>query len=107
MTPRKQVIKELVLEAVANDYEDFTYIEKDVQECASKYGAGKRAVSREEVLTALQRLISEDYVRAYNLSAAPPGKAVQAAFSVTAVDKLWFYVTPQGKSVVRKLENSE
>jgi peroxiredoxin len=107
MRPRKQVIKELVLEAVANDYEDFTYIEKDVQERASKYGAGKCAVSREEVLTALQQLICEDHVRAYNLSAASPGKAVQVTFSATAVGELWFYITPHGKSVVRILEDSE
>jgi hypothetical protein len=105
---RSQAILELVLNAIADDYESLEIILKSINEWESENNSGSWAamsavpVSRPEVVKALRVLTAESYAQAY-IFAAGEGSARPVDFHKEAVDDLWFYATPKGMQAVKHL----
>lgn len=95
------MLHELVLEAMANDYESFECIIEQVTIFARNRG---RTFTRQETAEALEWAIDEGYAQAYLLSSHPP-YFTQIAFSHERLSAQWFYVTSAGKQLVKDLEN--
>ena len=93
-----QVLKDSVLRAISDDYEDFDRVLVDVIGWAGEHGI---TVSPQAVLKALEDLISEGYAQAYSFTS---GKAKPAEYSSDCVGDLWFYVTPRGKQLARQFQ---
>jgi len=93
MNDRQRWLKESVMSAIANDYEDFDMVCAEVSKWARERGL---TVEREEIADALQRVIDEGYADAFIYS--PEGQRYEvASFSSHEVSDLWFYLTEKGK----------
>jgi hypothetical protein len=90
-------VKQSVLTAISDDYEDLDMVVNEVGKWGAQEGV---SVTRQGITRALEELIGEGLAQAYVLSAQPPYAEV-VRFSVEDVDRLCFYVTPKGKSLVR------
>ena len=97
---REEIIQHLTLRAIADDYENFDRILRDVKRWAATRGFKPRESA---ILKALDSLIQASCARAYSLSEAPGAKPQIVPFRENRVDELWFYVTPKGKRLVRAL----
>src|SRR5690348_2798672 len=94
-------VKECVVRAVSDDYEEFERILADVSGWVGERGV---VVDRAGVLNALEDAIAEGYACAYVLSGTPP-YSTPVEYSVTRLDDLWFYVTPHGKKFAQDLQD--
>ena len=65
-----------------------------------------RSFTRAEMSEALEWAIRQGYARAYLLSAQPP-YTQQVDFSPEDIGDLSFFVTPEGKQLVKYLEDAE
>ncbi len=93
-------IRNFVLRAIADDYEDFEMVFSEATKWASE--DGRIRVTREEVIRGLEKLIEEGYAKAYLLSSQPP-HAKPVPFSAEQIGGLWFYITPKGKALAKTL----
>ena len=100
MNDSRQMLHDLVLEAMANDYESFDCILDQVSPWATGRGV---SVTRREVAEAVERAILDGCAQAYLLSPQPP-HSQPVAFSSDRLDDLWFHVTPKGMQRVKELE---
>ncbi len=89
-------IKDSVLNAIADDYENIETILETVQKFDSP------AATVHQVSETLHDLIQDGLAQAYDLSPGVP-HATKADFSSNRIDELWFYVTPEGKKFVQEL----
>ncbi len=100
MKSLSQLLKEYVVRAVSDDYEEFERVSADVTGWAAERGI---AVDRQGILKGLEDAISEGYAQAYVLSTKPP-YATPAEYSPAQAGDLWFYVTPRGKQLAYELQ---
>jgi hypothetical protein len=85
---------EVVLNAIADDYENVESILRSIQALSDvRAEAG-------HVGEALRELVTDGLAQSYELSAFPP-HAKLVDFDASRIDKLWFYVTPEGKRFVQ------
>lgn len=109
---RFEAILELVLCAMADDYESVEIILKTINEWDADRDPGSWAarsaapVSRSEVIKALRELTQEGYAQTYVLAIREP-HATPIEFLETEVDSLWFYATPKGINAVRQFLGNE
>ncbi len=97
-----------VLESIANDYEALEQIIGHFRRVAPEIDASVQNISE-----ALENLIEQGLARVYKLSPWPP-HVTEVPFDASKLDKLYFYVTPDGKRIVeqnskletRQLDNS-
>ena len=102
MKNRQRSLDEFIIEAVANDYENFECIVEQVTKWTARTGLH---ANRQELIDALERAIREGYALAYLLSPREPhSQAVD--FSRERLDELWFYVTPKGREFVEALQRA-
>jgi hypothetical protein len=80
-------VKLLILESIANDYENFEAICQEVQKWASEEGL---VVDKCEIATHLSELLFSGDVHAYELS-SQSGKASQVVYDERKIDQLWFF----------------
>lgn len=92
-------IQDWVLWAIADDYESLEIIFVEVNKWTPKRG---RRITRQQIIRALERLIREGSAEAYLLSSQPPYNQ-PVEFLAKDAEGLWFYVTPKGKDLVRRL----
>ena len=109
---RFEAVLELVLCAIADDYESLEIIlstinEWDADRDPESWPARSAVpVSRPEVINALRELTREGYAHTYMLDTKEPH--VQSVdFSEDEVDDLWFYATPKGIQVVEHFLGKE
>jgi hypothetical protein len=107
---RFQAVLELVLDAIADDYESVEIILQTINEWDRdrdpESWAARRAVpiSRPEVVSALQELTREGFAQAYLFS----GDETHAVdFREGEVADLWFLATQKGIDAVRQFLGSE
>jgi hypothetical protein len=93
-------VKDLVLTSMADDYENLECIAPTVIRWGNIRGA---QLGRDEVIKALQAVVSEGHAQCYELSPHPP-HVTPVAFDPQRVDELYFYVTPAGKDIVKNVE---
>ncbi|HEX5411840.1 MAG TPA: hypothetical protein VFZ27_08245 [Terriglobia bacterium] len=99
MKDSSRFVKECVIRAVSDDYEEFERVFADVTGWAAERGI---VIDRQGVLSALEGAIAEGYASAYVLSGTPP-YSTPVEYSAALLDDLWFYVTPKGKHLARDL----
>lgn len=110
---RFEAILELVIDAIADDYEDLEMILTTINEWypaepeLKDWKALKEVpVSRFEVVKALRELTQEGYAQAYIYDAkASQFQAVD--FREDKVRELWMYATPKGIRAVRRLSERD
>ena len=106
---RSAAILELVLDAIAGDYETLEIILRTINQCYRdepdlKDWKALRAlpVSRPEVISALRELTQEGFAQAYTYDAA--AKQYHAVnFRADRAGMLWFYVTDKGMRAVDQI----
>lgn len=105
---RFAAVLELVLLAIADDYEDLRTIIESINdwkpdpEIEARPARSAVPVSRPEVVKALRELIREGYAQAYTLD-GEEASVWQLEFRDDAAGELWFYVTPKGELTVNQL----
>ncbi len=100
MKNRERSLDEFIIEAVANDYENFECIVGQVTKWTARTGLH---TNRQELIDSLERAVREGYALAYLLSPREPHSQV-VDFSRARIDELWFYVTPKGREFVKALQ---
>lgn len=91
----------MVLEAVANDYEELEMIISEVVKWTTADGSG--TPDRSQIEHALIASITDKDVQAYRPS-EPSAQLVPAMADPQNLHTLWFYITEQGKEKLRTLE---
>lgn len=86
----------LILGDVADDYEEFHHILKNVTQEAAERGI---SLVRKQVFDELEDLVSQGYILAYVYLPQQNVFAVTADYSPERIDDLWFYITPKGLQV--------
>lgn len=94
MTNQLRTLASYVATAVANDYESFQSILRDVHKLLATDGL---SADNHTILEVLERLVSDGYVKAYTL----PDQS-DVPFSRDRVEELWFYATSQGKHLANE-----
>jgi hypothetical protein len=107
---RFQAVLELVLEAIADDYETIEIILKAINEWDTERDAelwparSAAPVTRPEVIKALRVLTQEGYARACIFDGS---EARDVVFREGAPADLWFYATPKGVNAVKQFLGSD
>jgi hypothetical protein len=96
----EQTIKDSVRRAMADDYESFELISEMVNDPERDGIEGVRPTPN-QVTSALAELIKDGDAQAYVLSSQEP-YATKVEFSQDRLHELWYYLTKQGTSIVKK-----
>lgn len=105
---RSQAVLELVIQAIADDYETLEIIHQSINigdhELSPEAWPARSAVpvSRHEIVKALGELTREGYAQSYCFGLGE-ANAVAVKFSKDGINDLWFYVTPKGENAVKRL----
>jgi hypothetical protein len=105
---RAEAVLELVITAIADDYESVSTILASINErdpaLEPANWEARRAVpvSRPEVISALRELIQEGYAQAYVLDNREPS-ATPVKFREEEAGNLWFLVSSKGGQAVERL----
>jgi aryl-alcohol dehydrogenase-like predicted oxidoreductase len=91
-----QLIRDAVLDAVADDYESLEVITSDIR---SRLHSLRAEVTTENVSEALAGLVRDGLVQTFVLSSSPP-HAVPVSFSYDTIAESWFCITPFGKAAL-------
>jgi hypothetical protein len=94
----KQRAFQLVINALADGYQNFKGILQLVKICSAESGREPRMTSG-EVNEALRKAIREGYIQSYHLSPHPPHSQA-VPFSADRLDELWFSLTPKGRRLL-------
>jgi hypothetical protein len=104
---RAASVLELVIAAIADDYESVGMILEAINERGADLGPEKWParsaipVSPPEVISALKELVREGYAQACILDTRAPARAVK--FHEAEAGSLWFLVTSKGAVAAEKL----
>jgi hypothetical protein len=93
----------MVLEAVANDYEELEMI---ISEIVDWTGSGNDAPDRNQIELALLMSITNRDVEAYEYS-EKSCRFIPTPADPQKLHTLWFYITEQGKERLRRLEEED
>lgn len=88
-------LQSYVVNVVANDYENYELINKEVLDWAAK---DRTAASPEAVRDALGAVVRDGLVDCYRFS---QGNYERAEFGGSKLEELWFRVSSKGKSYLR------
>jgi hypothetical protein len=103
MTNKDNGLEYLVLQAVANDFEEFEMIVGEIAKWTNGYQA---APDRRQIEQALMTAIAGEDIKAYE-----PREGHRQLVATQAdprkIHSLWFYITEQGKSRMQRLEALE
>lgn len=98
---RQEYVKDLIVDAMMDDYENFEIIRGCVNNLASEES---ETVTVEEVQAGLKDLVQGGRVVPYELSCFEP-YAVAVPFSEERLHELWYYPTPQERTSYMKRHN--
>jgi hypothetical protein len=93
----------MVVEAVSNDYEEFSTIVQDIARCMSKV---KDPPNINQIEQALMKAIADKDVKAYEVS-DEGHQLIATQANHQNIDVDWFYITEQGKQRMKRLEDEE
>lgn len=94
------VTRSLVMDAIANDYEDLATITREVSDWAAEEGLG---VGVDQVAQALMRLIDMGFAKAYRLSPSSQAALVERP-DVGLMAEYYFLLTPEGRAAIGSAE---
>jgi hypothetical protein len=96
-------LEEMVLDAIANDFEDLSQIVRDVTE----FGLGEKvAVERADVIFALCGLMQKGFADGYRLAGEESPRPVRIA-DWGSLEELYFFRTDRGKTYLTGLAERE
>ena len=94
--PRKELVGMFVLDAVADDYENFEKIASTVEDFARRCGL---PIALPELLEAVEDLVRSGLVKAYRLSPTKPVEEVSGVPQRSEIHSCYFWVTEAGAAV--------
>ncbi len=97
---RAAFVQDLVLNSMADDYEDFRTVLDEVTYWGSRRGL---QLTRNEVQQALENVLAAGLAQAYVLSPHPP-HTTPVSYATEKLRELYFFLTPTGKEIVKNLE---
>jgi hypothetical protein len=103
MRSNRDELERVVLQAVANDYEEFEMVVRDVRKWMGKVYDEPEIGQIEQVL---QKSIVDDFVKAYECSETFC-QVIATQANPPRSHSLLFYITEQGKERLRRLEEEE
>ncbi|MGA3370133.1 MAG: hypothetical protein ABSC48_00055 [Terracidiphilus sp.] len=103
MTIYNDELERMVVEAVADDYEEFATIVQCIARCMSKV---HDAPDENEIEQSLMKSIADSDVIAYEES-EELHRLIATEANPQNIRTLWFYITKQGKERLRRLEEEE
>lgn len=98
MDDREKWLKESVMNAIADDYEDFDMVCLEVSKWAKERSL---IVEQQEIANMLQRVIEEGYADAFMYSPELQRYEV-TSFPSGEVSDLWFYMSAKGKRFLER-----
>ncbi len=98
--PEHTLIRDIVMDAIANDYEDFTTILQEVTTCTRERGL---RIEREEVAAILVGLINNGLAKAYRLSACSQIE-VEGRPEGRVIEECYYLLTAEGTELVERGE---
>jgi hypothetical protein len=101
MSDKTNFLKDCVVSAASDDYEDFAMIMKDTESIASSRGL---TIDAQEVADAVKRAIEEGLLEAFVLSATAP-HSIKVEYRADRLRELWYYVTPKGKQAAKGMDS--
>ncbi len=101
MDNRTEFVEALVLNSIADDYEDFDRVLDEVTAWARFRGL---QLTRNEVADALEMTVNTGRAQAYALSTVPP-RSTPVSFSTEKLGELYFLLTPEGRRGFKNLED--
>ena len=96
-------LRRLVLQAVADDYEELEMIVSEIVKWTSR--SGSDTPDKGQIAHALMASITDKDVQAYRPS-EPSAQLIPAMAEPQNLQSLWFYITEQGKERLRTLEGA-
>jgi hypothetical protein len=91
----KTALEELIMDAIANDYEDLEMIRHEVKKWSAP-DANPPSIT--DIVEGLVALIDKGLARAYRLS--PHTEVVEDFRNAPCLDELYFYISPRGKAAL-------
>jgi hypothetical protein len=95
---RSDLVRALVMDAIANDYEEPGVIVDEVSAWAGERGV---SVTTTEILAALTGLVQTGLAKAYRLSASRPAEEVHGLQQIHRETDCYFLLSPEGKLAIR------
>jgi len=95
---RHEQIRVLVLNEIADDYEEPTHIREMI---SREFQPGGCEVDGNEILDALLDLLRAGLAKAYKLSSVAPYVEVAASSDLPELGRCYFWITPEGVNVLR------
>jgi len=92
------VVKAMVMDAIANDYEPTSMVVNEVISWAKERGM---TVAPEDVFRALTEFVHSGVAKAYRLSPAEPPLEVHSLSRVDLATDLYFLLTPMGHTLIK------
>ncbi|MGD0730978.1 MAG: hypothetical protein ABR956_06920 [Terracidiphilus sp.] len=103
MAQRTDELEYLVLQAVANDFEEFGMIVSDI----AKWTSGNQSTpDHRHIEQALMAAIAREEITAYECSETT-NQLITTQADTQKLRELWFYITEQGKTRMQRLEAME
>ena len=93
---RDELVRQLVLAEIADDYEEPDHIWENVAQRAEMCSL---PVERAMIARILLELVDLGLARAYDLSLRGPARELDTAPPLEQIAKYYFWITPQGKDV--------
>jgi hypothetical protein len=96
MKDADRLVRNLIMGDVADDYEEFDHVVRNVTVEASEFGV---AADRGLVFEKLGELLREGLIQAYEYRPDDRSFVETQDYSSDRVGDLWFYITPRGLQV--------
>ena len=94
-------LRSMILDAIANDYEDFAMVLHEVHKWCSE--ESRPAFNADAIKQELEQLLRLGFAKAYHLSQECPPQAVPREEAMSSIDHCYFLITPSG---LAELESS-
>lgn len=99
MESRSALLRQSVIRAMADDYENLEQVVGWATRSLSEQGL---QASWEELIEVLRQVIDDGLARAYILSPEPP-YSTPVPFTLADSGNLWFYLTAEGIDAVKRI----
>jgi hypothetical protein len=93
---RQELVRLFILDVIADDYEGFERISKEVTDLGRRCG---QEISISDIRSALATLIGDDLARAYRLSPTAPIREIGGVPSPCEFETSYYWITQKGKEV--------
>jgi DNA-binding transcriptional ArsR family regulator len=103
---RSELTRVLILNAIAEEYEDLAFIEQDVNRCMAESHLATK-ISRSAIREQLADLIDAGLAKAYRLfSSGRAAEEIEGRPAPEEIDQCWFHITDLGALALEEGDTS-